>query len=163
MIVVSDATPLNVLARIGLVDSLATLYGKVIIPPAVRDELTRASTPAVVRDWIESSPAWLEVRTPKVQDEGGRAGKGERQAIALAQELKADRLLADDAKARRHAEQAGIKTIGTLGLLELFSARGFCKLDVVLAHLPEDFRLAPALIEAALERHRASDENIDRK
>ena len=162
MIVVSDATPLNVLARIGLVDSLATLYGKVIIPPAVRDELTRDSTPEAVRDWIKSSPVWLEVRTPTVQDEGGRAGKGERQAIALARELKADRLLADDAKARRNAEQAGIKTIGTLGLLELFSSRGLCRLEVVLTHLPEDFRLAPALIEAALERYRASERNNDR-
>ena len=154
MIVVSDATPLNVLARIGLIDFLATLYGRVIIPPAVRDELTRDSTPQTVRDWLASAPVWLEVKAPTVQDEGRRAGKGERQAIALAKELRAERLLADDAKARQQAERAGIKTIGTLGLLEAFSARGFCPLDQALARLPEDFRLAPPLIEAALERYR---------
>ena len=41
MIVVSDATPLNVLARIGLIEGLAALFGTVFIPPAVRDELVQ--------------------------------------------------------------------------------------------------------------------------
>ena len=154
MIVVSDATPLNVLARIALIEFLPRLYGRVVIPSAVRDELTRPSTPKDVRDWAASAPAWLEVKDPAVRDQGGLAGRGERQAIALAVELGADRLLVDDGKARRQAANAGIRTIGTLGLLEAFSTRGICPLDQALARLPADFRLSPQLIEESLERVR---------
>lgn len=154
MIVVSDATPLNVLARLGLVERLPLLYGKVFIPPAVRDELNRPSTPPPVRDWLRAAPSWLIVQAPSTPDSGPQAGKGEREALALAKELKADRILADDGKARRIAAQNGIRTIGTLGLLELFSAKGFCSLPETLDRLPKDFRIAQALLDAALKRDR---------
>jgi len=44
-------------------------------------------------------------------------GPGEREAIALALELKATRLLLDDLPARRLASSLGLEIIGTLGLL----------------------------------------------
>jgi predicted nucleic acid-binding protein len=154
MIVVSDATPLNVLARIGLIESLPLLYGQVIIPPAVRDELTKETTPQVVRDWVNSAPRWLEVRSPTEQDTGDRPGRGERQAIALAKELKADRLLVDDDKARKRAEREGIKPIGTLGILLVFAAKGLCNLDKALDSLPHDFRVAPDLLKSVREQGR---------
>ena len=40
MIVVADATPLRYLVLIGEVEVLAVLYGDVLIPPAVVEELT---------------------------------------------------------------------------------------------------------------------------
>jgi predicted nucleic acid-binding protein len=49
MIVVSDASPVNVLMRIGYVDVLPILFQSVIIPPAVASELSHSSTPEVVR------------------------------------------------------------------------------------------------------------------
>lgn len=52
MIVVSDASPLNVLVRIGHVEILSNLFGSVIIPPAVAAELTHARTPDPVRNWL---------------------------------------------------------------------------------------------------------------
>ena len=48
MIVVSDASPLNVLVRIGYADVLQVLFESVIIPPAVASELSHASTPEAV-------------------------------------------------------------------------------------------------------------------
>ena len=41
MIVVADTTPLNYLVLIEAVQLLPRLYQRVLIPPAVRDELTR--------------------------------------------------------------------------------------------------------------------------
>lgn len=64
MIVVSDATPLNVLVRIGHIDLLAELFDEVVIPPAVRDELSHSATPEIVRSWLNSNPRWLVVRAP---------------------------------------------------------------------------------------------------
>lgn len=157
MIVVSDATPLNVLTVMGFVKFLPQLYRQVIIPPAVRDELSRTSTPQTVRDWISATPSWLRTQAPAIQDTGPQAGKGEREALNLATELKADRLLADDRKARQLAARLGIKTIGTLGLLEVFAAKGFCALPDVLDRLPRDFRIAPQLVDAALERAKARE------
>lgn len=56
MIVVSDASPLNVLVRIGHVEILEDLFGSVIIPPAVAAELTHARTPDPVRAWLAAPP-----------------------------------------------------------------------------------------------------------
>jgi predicted nucleic acid-binding protein len=47
----------------------------------------------------------------------GRLGDGEREAIALAFEIGADAVLIDERAGRRVAEEAGLKVIGTLGLL----------------------------------------------
>ena len=60
-VIVSDATPLNYLVEIGAADVLPQLYGRVIIPPAVRAELNHAKTPKAVREWLSKSPAWLGV------------------------------------------------------------------------------------------------------
>lgn len=62
MIVVADTTPVNYLILIGEIDVLAKLYGRVVIPPAVHDELTCSRAPESVRGWIAQPPAWLEFR-----------------------------------------------------------------------------------------------------
>ncbi len=46
-----------------------------------------------------------------------RLGTGEREALALAIELKADWIILDDLPARRSAEATGVNVIGTLGTL----------------------------------------------
>lgn len=49
MLVVSDASPLNILLRIGHVDVLPALFMQVAIPTSVAEEMSRSATPAVVR------------------------------------------------------------------------------------------------------------------
>lgn len=49
---------------------------------------------------------------------------GEREAILLAEELKADGILIDDRAGRIKAENRGIFVIGTLGVLEIAAASG---------------------------------------
>jgi predicted nucleic acid-binding protein len=65
MIVVADTSPINYLILIEEIDILTKMYGSVVIPHAVREELVRPSAPEPVRKWTRSSRhAWLEVRTP---------------------------------------------------------------------------------------------------
>ncbi|HOB74194.1 MAG TPA: DUF3368 domain-containing protein [Phycisphaerae bacterium] len=112
MIVVSDATPLNALIRIGHIDVLALLFGEVIIPPSVASELSQAQTPEVVRSWLMAGPSWLEVRKPTAVDSSIAPDVGEQEAICLAIELGADLLLADDRGARAAARRVGYRSPG---------------------------------------------------
>ena len=52
MIVISDTSPINYLILIECVNVLPELYGRVVIPEGVFEELQRQSTPQVVREWI---------------------------------------------------------------------------------------------------------------
>ena len=118
MIVVSDTSPLTALLAIGEVDLLPRLFTEVIIPPAVRDELLRshANLPEWLRDETVRNPA--EVRRLMQFVDGGEA-----EAIELAKELRADRLLIDERKGRRLAMQEGVPVIGLLGAVLLAKHR----------------------------------------
>jgi len=63
--------------------------------------------------------------------------QGEREAIALAEELHADQLLLDDADARREAARRNLPFIGTLGVLREAARRELLDLRVVLVQLQE--------------------------
>ncbi len=56
MIVVADTSPINYLILIEEIDILARAYGKVAIPPAVRDELLRRSAPEVLAGLLKDQP-----------------------------------------------------------------------------------------------------------
>jgi predicted nucleic acid-binding protein len=119
VIVVADASPLRYLILIDLSHVLPALYGSVIVPPAVVDELTAERTPDVVRNWFAMRPGWLRVQAPRepltfLQDV---LGEGERQAIALAVDLNADALLMDDRDGRREAERRSCAVLGTLRVI----------------------------------------------
>jgi predicted nucleic acid-binding protein len=45
MIVVADTSPINYLILIGEIEILTEMYGRVVIPHAVREELLRPSAP----------------------------------------------------------------------------------------------------------------------
>jgi predicted nucleic acid-binding protein len=154
MLVVSDATPLNVLIRAGHADLLVKLFGAVAIPPAVADELSRPATPETVRHWMAHHPSWLTIQSPRNLDPGIPRNRGEREAISLALELHADLLLVDDRRARMAAERSGLACAGTIGILEAAAAKGLIDLRQAFIALPLDFRdrLHPKLIEDALQR-----------
>ena len=50
MIAISDTSPINYLILIECVNVLPELYGRVVIPQGVFEELQRRSTPQVVRE-----------------------------------------------------------------------------------------------------------------
>lgn len=119
MIVVSDTSPLTALLTVGEGHLLPELFAEVVIPGAVRDELLR-SHPAL--------PAWLRVEPVKDAAEAARLAQfvdsGEAEAIELARELRADRLLIDERRGRRLAVEQGVSVIGLLGVVLLARRTG---------------------------------------
>ena len=106
MIVIADTTPLNYLVLIGHQEVLGRMFGQVLIPPAVYTELQAEQTPAPVKEWLRTMPAWLEVRPAQLPADSAllRLDAGEREAILLAQETNADLLLLDERAGRREAK-----------------------------------------------------------
>lgn len=98
MVVVSDTSPLNCLILIDYQDVLPTLFGQIIIPQAVLNELQHAKTPEKIKNWITAKPIWLEVRNVRVSpiNKLENLDYGERKAIFLAEELGADTILINE-------------------------------------------------------------------
>lgn len=154
MIVISDTTPLNYLILIDRANILNQLYEVVVIPQAVLDEMLAAGTPEVVRHWILDRPQWINVQeVPLATDiEMEQIEAGEREAILLAEHLKADLVLLDDLRARRIAKARGLSVVGTLGILGDASQRGLIDLHVTIDALKEtNFRVSDKLIESLLD------------
>ncbi|MCI0561516.1 MAG: hypothetical protein MN733_23760 [Nitrososphaera sp.] len=91
-LVVADASPLNYLVQCEAIQVLPQLYGQVVIPQAVFDELSRPCALESVRQWLESRPSWTVVRSPQNIDERLMLGRGEVEAICLADEIQADEI-----------------------------------------------------------------------
>ena len=121
MIAVSNTTPLRYLVAIGQDDLLGGLFDKVYIPIGVHEELTDPKTPEVVRRRILSLPTWLEIRAVREVNTAEfpvTLHRGEREAILLAETLRADVLLIDEQIGRTIAMKRSIPLSGTLGVLE---------------------------------------------
>lgn len=135
MIVVSDATPLHALLQVGHIEVLSQIFDRVIAPPMVRTELTHRNTPPLISSWMAAPPHWFEIVTPSSVDESLVSGRGEREAIALALELRPDYLLVDDKEARIVAHRLELPVLGTLGVLELASRKHLVDFPVVVNRL----------------------------
>ena len=100
MIVVSDTTPLISLLKINCIDLLEKLFGQVLIPQAVFDELTADERFKLEADLI-SSKQFIIVKAVQNSESANilkRAtglDQGESGAIVLTDELNADVLLMD--------------------------------------------------------------------
>ena len=130
-VVVADTGPIHYLVLIGESEILATLFEKVAIPSAVRDELIHAEAPEAVRNWMREPPAWVELHphsegSVDIELEG--LDEGERAALTLAALLRADLLLLDDRKGARVGRKKGFRVIGTLRVLQLAASRGLLDL-----------------------------------
>jgi predicted nucleic acid-binding protein len=153
MIVVADTSPINYLILIQEIDILPKMYGKVVIPLAVHEELLRPVAPEIVRAWISKAPSWLEIRIPNNAPDSSLAklDPGERDAIMLATELRADQLIVDDREGRKHAEERRIPVIGTLGVLKEAATLGLLDLRLTVERLQTtSFYVAPDVLRNLL-------------
>jgi predicted nucleic acid-binding protein len=156
MIVVSDTSPLNYLILIGHQDVLPALFSRVVAPPAVLAEMTQQGAPDIVAKWAASPPAWLEVIAPTSIDSALPLGAGEVEAIALAQELKADQLLLDERRASNVARRLGLMVTGTLSVLSLAAEQNLLALPVAMAALQQTNFRGPADLIAELLKQDAT-------
>ena len=156
MIVVADSSPLVALTAIGHIDVLPRLFGQVVIPPEISEELSRPQRPQVVREFIASRPVWLIERVPVTTQPIPGLHAGEIAAITLAKELKADLLLVDDVRGRKAAGDRRIPFTGTIGVLELAADRSLLDLQVAFERLKStDFWISPHLLDERLKLHLA--------
>jgi len=127
-VVVADSSPLNYLTLIGSIGVLQQLYGRILVPRQVVEELTDPAAPHEVRNWARTLPEWVDVRSIPPSDDPALShlDPGEQSAIVLAQSEAGALLLIDDAAGRLEASRRGIQNTGTLGVIRaacLFYAR----------------------------------------
>jgi predicted nucleic acid-binding protein len=104
---------------------------------------------------MEHLPDWVTVQQPRlslpvfplVLD------LGERETIALAEELAANLLLADDGAARHEAARRNIPVQGTLGILDLAAEHGLTDFSDALRRLMQtNFPASAKLIQFFMNR-----------
>jgi uncharacterized protein len=131
MIVVSDTSPINNLAAIGQLGLLQQLYGNVIISTAVYQELLNAGATDPGTLAIQTLN-WIQTRSVTnlalLQTLQNNLDIGEAEAIALAVELNADRLIIDERRGRNEATRLGLQVTGLLGILLAAKRQGLIPL-----------------------------------
>lgn len=159
---ITNTSPLIFLARLNRLDLLQRSADELFTPPAVLREIAERQDESA-RQVAEARKTWLRVR--EVQEDHlltvlrSELGDGEAEAIALALETGAARVVLDDLDARRMADRLHLKTVGTLGLLLAARLRGeIPSLREEIERLRRaGFRVAPALAEAILRDAGESD------
>jgi uncharacterized protein len=123
VIVVSDTSPITYLYQIQRFVLLQSLYGEVVIPPAVERELRAGTHMHEGLDW-----PLLRVVEPKSSEMVTLLSEsldlGESEAIVLATEIDADLLLIDEVDGREAARKLGLRFTGLLGVLLEAKERG---------------------------------------
>lgn len=120
MIVVSNTSPIFYLSSINQLDLLHQLYDEIVIPTAVLDEITNIGntdiSAAIVPtlNWIKSQSV---IDRAYVNRLISQLDRGEAEAIVLAIELNANRLLMDERLGRLVAIKLGLQVTGVLGVL----------------------------------------------
>lgn len=156
MIVVSDSSPLISLARIGELGILRRLYGEILIPQAVWDEIVVEGEGRPGADEVRGS-GWIRCELVSnlhlARILRRELGAGEAEAIALAVERDADLLIIDERLGREIASYLGLNVIGVIGVLVEAKHKGIIRsVKAYLDKLRElaGFRISDALYSRVL-------------
>lgn len=143
-IIISDTSCLILLDKIGKLDLLKSVFGKVLTTQLVADEFGG------------QLPPWIAIQNPSDAKQQiileTSLDKGEASAIALALEQVNPLLIIDEIKGRRLANQLGINITGTLGIIAEAKKRGHISsvLPLVEGIKKTNFRMNENLIIAFL-------------
>lgn len=153
-LIIADSSPLIGLARIGQLGLLPKLAKRIVVPAAVHAEVTlaRADAPGAAE---VAAQAWIEVQAADpvaIAPLLILVGRGEAEAIALAQQEPSAVLLVDDLRARKLAQRLGLRRMRTVALLGQAKREGLIPklkpaLDALAAH---GIFIRQELIDAAL-------------
>lgn len=171
MTVVADTSPINYLVQVEEIGLLSRLFETVLIPRKVQDELRSSGAPDAVSSWIKHPPNWLQVRNvhqaeiervtqslknPKLEAISQNLDPGEREAIALALELRPHFLIIDERQGRKVAKGLDLQITGTLGVLDRADDKGMVKdLPQLVGRLVNHttFRAGQDQVDYVLRRH----------
>ena len=136
--VIANTTPLIALANINQLELLHKLYGMIMVPQAVMDEIVRDPARQRVRN-----SSWIKVETIRDQSQKdifrARLHAGEVEVMILAREQKADLVIMDDAAAKKTAKFLGLNVTGTLGVLLKAKREGYLeKVEPIMNELLRD-------------------------
>ncbi|QOC22226.1 DUF3368 domain-containing protein [Wenzhouxiangella sp. AB-CW3] len=154
--VVSDASPLIALGRVGGLPWLKHLFGTVWIPAQVEAEIFPTPSTAdqdALRQAVDRG--WLKVWPQRVVPRGRLdLDDGERACIELALKHPGTLLLIDERAGRAHARECGLNIAGTAAVIGEARARQVIPSarQVFESLHQSDFRIAPEVIRAVLER-----------
>jgi predicted nucleic acid-binding protein len=123
--VISNSSPLILLAKIRKLSYLFSLFEYIIIPPEVFNEVIKQGLENNHPDAIQLEENYkkgvIKVKKPRIIYESLEKNKnlhlGEIEALSLAIESKNSVILLDDEEARIFARKMGITVKGTLGIL----------------------------------------------
>jgi predicted nucleic acid-binding protein len=157
-IVIADASPLIALARVNGLGWLQQLFRHVVVTQVVLDEVLTGRYPdteAPIRQALAAG--WLKVSGvvatgPVLPD----LDEGEASSIRLALCSEGPvLLLIDERFGRAVAQELGISVAGTAAVIGLARQCGLIASakDVFAALHATDFRIAPAVIQAVLDRY----------
>ena len=126
--VVSNTTPIISLQKLSMLNILKELYGKIIIPKAVYEEVEYGKGKEYYQnlakiDWIEIQ----EIQSIHSLKYFLDLDAGEAEAIVLATETNADLIIIDEKLGRYHAKHANLKVTGTIGVLLKAKSNGLIK------------------------------------
>ena len=152
--VIVNTSPLQYLFQLELLHLLPELYGKIIVPKAVAQELEQGRAWGVFLPVVEEL-SWVTISEPKyptLLPLASGFGKGELQVLTLAKEIPDSLVVLDDGRARRYACLLNINVVGTLGIL--IKAKQLGKLEAIHPILEKlemlHFRLHPRTRQAVL-------------
>jgi len=155
-VIVADSSPLISFARAGKLHIVQLVYAKIVIPPAVYEEIVVNGKGKPGAEEIRIA-SWIKIEKPmnksKVEIIEAKFGPGESEAIVLAEEIEAV-LLADEVVVIKEARKRGLQVTSTHLILEEAKRRNLIKsakveLDGLIA---SGFRTTPGLIRETLRR-----------
>jgi predicted nucleic acid-binding protein len=164
MSVVSNASPLINLARIGKLDLLRQLYAELFIPEAVWHEVVTEGVGLPGADEVKDA-IWIKTQsvtnTPMVSALRQELDAGEAEAVVLTLETQADLLVMDERVGREVARHLGLHCIGLIGVLVEAKHKGV--LSAVKPQLDELRNIAGFRIRDALYVRVLQDEEEDQQ
>jgi hypothetical protein len=160
MLTVSNTSPILNLAIIEHLNLLPQQLEEVWIPNAVQEELRLDEDlpgSSIIRQAL--ADGWLKVKPIEnaafVQVLARELDRGEAEAIVLAIEMGADRVLLDEREARRMAKALQLPVTGVLGiLLSAYKAKQLSLPMVAILDMLQEkagFRLAASLVQTVLQ------------
>ena len=143
--IISDTSCFIILTKIGQLEILHEVYGKIL------------TTPDIAAEFGEPLPEWVDIVNVidiyRQQILELQIGKGESSAIALALETPDCIIILDDYKARKIAERLGIVITGTIGVIIKAKLKNIIpSIKPLLKKIKEtDFYLSPEIEILALK------------
>ncbi|MBP9664583.1 MAG: DUF3368 domain-containing protein [Pyrinomonadaceae bacterium] len=146
--VISDASCLIILNKIGAIELLKRTYRKIVTTPEIESEVGF------------HLPEWVSVKSPTDLKSTSRMpasiDAGEATAIALALEMLNSTIIIDDRAARNYAKKLGLNVTGTLGVIVKAKLDGVVPSihPFIIAIRQTDFRFSAAVEADAYDQAR---------